>query len=131
MIKRIVLFAFFLLPFTALLAQGGEVEVDVTSFFNTFASLVAGVILVTEALKRALDTYKHTPDILIQIMSWLVGILLTMFGWLMNLGFLSSMLWYQALLYGFGASLAANGVADTKLVQKIIDIIISLFRKKR
>ena len=35
--------------------------------------------------------------------------------------------WDIALLYGFGASLVANGVADTGLVQWVI----GLFRKKR
>lgn len=129
--KRIIFFVVFLLPFTALLAQGGRAEVDMTSPFSTFTSLVAGTLVVTETLKRILGTYKHTPDIFIQVLSWVVGIILTMFAWIIGLGFLAGMLSYHALLYGIGASLAANGVADTKLLQNIILIIISLFGKKQ
>ena len=131
MIKRIIFFAVFLLPFTALLAQGIETEVDLTSFFSTFTSLVAGILVLTEGLKRILGTYKYTPNILIQILSWSVGLILTMFGWIVNLGFLAGLPWYHALLYGLGASLVANGVADTKLLQKIIEVIIYLFGKKQ
>ena len=40
---------------------------------------------------------------------------------------MSDVSWDIALLYGFGASLVANGVADTGLVQWVI----GLFRKKR
>lgn len=45
----------------------------------------------------------------------------------LDAGFVSDVSWDIALLYGFGASLVANGVADTGLVQWVI----GLFRKKR
>ena len=47
--------------------------------------------------------------------------------WWLDAGFVSDVSWDIALLYGFGASLVANGVADTGLVQWVI----GLFRKKR
>ena len=47
--------------------------------------------------------------------------------WWLDAGIVSDVSWDIALLYGFGASLVANGVADTRLVQWVI----GLFRKKR
>jgi hypothetical protein len=128
--KLISLACFLILPFTALLAQGSD-SGELPYHFSTFILLVAIVPIVTEALKKMLGVYKYTPDLLIQILSWSVGILLALFGWWVKLGFLADLLWYQALLYGFGASLAANGVADTKLIQKIIELIISFLNKKK
>ena len=64
--------------------------------------------------------------IVTQIVSWVVGIGITMFGWWQHLGFLDGIEWYIALLYGLGSGLAANGIADTGL----IEWVIGLFRRK-
>lgn len=129
-LKLLTLFAFMLFSTTALFAQdlvGGILpDGDFTEFFTTFGALVAAIPVVTEFLKHLFKVNDNTPKFAIQLLSWGVGIILTMFGWWFQLGFLIGMEWYFALLYGFGASLAANGVADTKIIQWIF----SLFVKK-
>lgn len=127
--------AFFLLLSTffslSLYAQA-EVPISVENSFGfaTFALLVVTTTFVTEALKRVLGKEKHTPNIVIQILSWITGIMLSFFGWNFGMGFLAELLWYEVLLYGIGASLASNGVADTKLIENLIKAIIDGFSKK-
>jgi len=98
-------------------------QTDFAAIFGSFSALVAIIPVIVELIKKVLT---KMPSWAIQLLSWLVGILLTMFGWWMHLGFLDGMTWYIALTYGFGASLAANGIADTGLVQWIV----GLFGKK-
>jgi len=129
-IKHLWVLAFMLISSVTLFAQGvGEIPVPLENYaeaFATFAALVGVIPIVTEFLKRILGANSTTPNALIQTLSWVVGIVLTMFGWWFQLGFLQGIEWYSALLWGFGASLAANGVADTKIIQWIF----SLFVKK-
>ena len=58
-----------------------------------------------------------------QLVSWVVGIVCTMLLWWLDAGFVSDVSWYIALLYGLGASLVANGIADTGLVQWVIGLV--------
>ena len=96
----------------------------VAGAFVTFAALVAVIPVVTEFLKEILSI-KPGGGIWTQVLSWATGILLTLAGWFLDLGFLSGLSAWLALLYGAGASLAANGVFDTQ----IITAIFSLFKK--
>lgn len=99
---------------------------DFSSFFSTFAALVAAIPVVVHFVLKLLKKDSQTPNLVVQIVSWMTGLALTTFGWALSLGFLADISWYWALLYGLAASLAANGVADTK----IIIAILSLFKKK-
>ena len=100
--KRIMLFMMLMLgTVSAVMAQGADVPAtDYDAMIGTFAGFVGGVVVLTEGLKGL---------------------------WWLDAGFVSDVSWDIALLYGFGASLVANGVADTGLVQWVI----GLFRKKR
>ena len=126
--KVLMLMGIMLLPTTLLFAQDGSGESFAVyeSAFTTFVALVAAIPIVVESLKNLFGKTKETPNWLVQLLSWGTGMIMTMFGWSLNLGFLEGLTWEWALIYGFGASLAANGVADTK----IIEWIFSLFRKK-
>ena len=117
-----------LLPTTLLFAQGGSIEplFEFDTVFATFVALVASIPVVVEFLKTMFKVNDQTPSWIVQLLSWVTGLIMTIFGWYFNLGFLSEVTWYWALAYGFGASLAANGVADTQIVQWLF----SLFRKK-
>ncbi len=97
---------------------------DYSSAFTTFAGLVAIIPFVVEGIKKI---FKSISPIVIQIISWVTGIAVTMFGWAFHLGFLNGLEWWQALLYGLGVSLAANGIFDTGL----IEWIVGLFAKKK
>ena len=83
-----------------------------------------GVVVLTEGLKGLFPNMKGWVT---QLVSWCVGLVCAMLLWWLDAGFVSDVSWDIALLYGFGASLVANGVADTGLVQWVI----GLFRKKR
>lgn len=126
--KVLMLMVIMLLPTTLLFAQdgSGEISGSFETAFTTFVALVAAIPVVVEFLKNLFGKTTDTPDWLVQLLSWVTGLIMTIFGWYFNLGFLAEVTWYWALIYGFGASLAANGVADTQIIQWIF----SLFRKK-
>lgn len=96
---------------------------DFGAVYGSLAALVAAIPIVVEIIKKFIT---KMPSWAVQLLSWFVGIAMTMFGWWMHLGFLDGIPWYLALAYGFGASLAANGIADTGLVQWLV----GLFGKK-
>ena len=126
--KGLMLIVIMLLSTTLLFAQDGSGEISggFETAFTTFVALVAAIPVVVEFLKTLLKVNTMTPSWVIQLLSWGTGIVMTMFGWFLNLGFLDGLTWYWAFIYGFGASLAANGVADTQIIQWMF----SLFRKK-
>lgn len=94
---------------------------QVDSVFLSFAALVAGIPFIVEGVKPFFKPFlKPKNRLFIQILSWLTGIAVTMFGWWLNLGFLDGLLWWNALVIGFFASLAANGVYDTGFYEWLI-----------
>lgn len=85
----------------------------------TFAGFVGGVVLLTEGAKRL---FPKMEGLATQIVSWCVGLAAAMLLWWLDAGFVADVSWYVALCYGFGASLVANGIADTGFVQWIIGL---------
>lgn len=113
---------------SAVMAQGPDVPVtDYDAMIGTFAGFAAGVVVLTEGLKGLFPNMKGWVT---QIVSWCVGIAGTMLLWWLDAGFVSDVQWYIALLYGFGASLVANGIADTGLVQWLIGLIVKKSESK-
>ncbi|WP_303019629.1 hypothetical protein [Parabacteroides goldsteinii] len=113
------------LPVLALTVPEAAVETtgDYDAVFLSLSAIVAVVPLIVEIVK---GFFPGMEGIVTQIVSWVVGIGITMFGWWQHLGFLDGIEWYIALLYGLGSGLAANGIADTGL----IEWVIGLFRRK-
>lgn len=99
---------------------------EYANVFTTFAALVAVIPVVVELVKKLVPAITYR-SIVTQIVSWIVGIAVTFAGWYLQLGFLNGIPWQTALLYGIGASLSANGVADVGIVQWVI----GLFAKKK
>ena len=124
--KRIMLFMMLMLvTVSAVMAQVVDVPAtDYEAMISTFGGFIGGVVVLTEGLKGLFPQMKGWVT---QVMSWCVGLVCVMLLWWLDAGFVSDVRWDIALLYGFGASLVANGVADTGLVQWVI----GLFRKKR
>jgi hypothetical protein len=122
-----MLLLLFAVPMAAIAQGTGDVTetTDYEAAFATFAALVAVVPFVVQGIKKLIPSIESS-SLWTQVVSWLTGIVITMFGWVFNLGFLNGLEWWQALLYGLGASLAANGIFDTGL----IEWIIGLFKKK-
>jgi hypothetical protein len=93
--------------------------------FGTFAALAAFIPVAVQFLKKLI-----LPKITgggAQLFSWGIGLAIVMAGWLLHLGFLDGLIWWQALLYGLGACLAANGIFDTG----IAECIVGVFLKKK
>lgn len=120
--RFIMFFCMILCSITMIFAQGSEVEVpDYAQGFETFTALVAITPIVTEFIKRFIP---NMNGIWTQVTSWIIAIVVSMFGWYFNLGFLADINWWQALLYGIGAGLASNGIASTGLVEWLVNLII-------
>ena len=109
------------LPVLALTVPDTSVEIqqDYDTVFLSLSAIVAVIPLVVEIVKGLFPSLKGVGT---QIVSWVVAIGLCMFGWWQHLGFLDGIEWYIALLYGLGSGLAANGIADTGLVQWVIGL---------
>ncbi len=120
----------FVFMFGVVLAVGATVlttdpKAEYSDTFTTFASLVGVIPIVVEFVKNLLKfNTPDTPGWVKQLISWIIGIAITMFGWYFKLGFLNGLDWYYALMWGIGASLAANGVADTKIIQWAFGLFI-------
>ena len=110
--KKLILFFVLMLGFvSAAFAQTGEVAIgtDYDSMIATFAGFAGCVVLLTEGIKALFPKME--------------GLAAAMLLWWLDAGFVADVEWYIALLYGFGASLVANGIADTGLVQWLIGLI--------
>ena len=108
-------------------AQDGIViPPEVGDFFGlgTFAALVAVIPVVVELFKRLFPKMSHLGN---QIFSWGIGLVITAVCWLFHFGFLAGLEWWMMLLYGAGASLAANGVFDVGFISGIFD---KIFKKQ-
>lgn len=119
--KLILIFALTLGAVSAAFAQGGDVSTgtDYDGMIATFAGFAGCVVLLTEGLKRL---FPKMEGLATQLVSWCVGIAAAMLLWWLDAGFVADVQWWVALLYGLGASLVANGIADTGLVQWIIGL---------
>lgn len=122
-------FALMLCSVSAVFAETGDVStaVDYDGMIATFAGFSGMVVLLTEGIK---SLFPKMSGLVTQIVSWCVGIAGAMLLWWLDAGFVSDVQWYIALLYGFGASLVANGIADTGLVQWLIGLIVKKSESK-
>lgn len=121
--KKLILFFALILGFvSAAFAQTGEISTgtDYDGMIATFAGFAGCVVLLTEGIKAL---FPKMEGLVTQIVSWTVGLAAAMLLWWLDAGFVADVEWYIALLYGFGASLVANGIADTGLVQWFIGLI--------
>lgn len=121
--KKMVLFFALMLGFvSAAFAQTGDVSTgtDYDGMITTFAGFAGGIVLLTEGIKAL---FPKMNGVATQAASWCVGLSASMLLWWLDAGFVSDVQWYIALLYGFGASLVANGIADTGLVQWLVGLV--------
>ena len=121
--KKLILFFALMLGFVSVVfAQTGDVStsMDYDSMIATFAGFAGCVVLLTEGIKTL---FPKMEGLATQIVSWCVGLVAAMLLWWLDAGFVADVEWYITLLYGFGASLVANGIADTGLVQWLIGLI--------
>lgn len=112
---------------TPVIAAETTVESDFTQYFATFAAFVAVVPFIVEGLKHAFNTTKGWINILI---SWVTGIVVAIAAHFLDLGVFGNFTILQTIVTGFGASLAANGVFDSGIITKILELLIPKLRKR-
>ena len=88
--------------------------------FLSFGAVLIAVYAITNLIK---DTFPAAP----QVLSWVVGIVLSMLGWFLELGIFFEMTWYFALVTGFFISLAANGIYDSGWIETAWQLLKQLF----
>jgi sterol desaturase/sphingolipid hydroxylase (fatty acid hydroxylase superfamily) len=115
-----------MLPLT-IFAQTVEPPTDWTGVianFNGWFATLAGIAAVTVFVSGFINTlFKITKKIGKQIVAWLVAIILTVVGNLLNLGFMSEFPWLTTLAYGFAAGLVANGMFDIPTVTALLQFL--------
>ena len=93
--KIVLLMLTLMLTYVGVYAQTTvEPTPDYSSAFTTFAGLVTIIPFVVEGVKRI---FKSISPIVIQIISWVTGIAVTMFGWAFHLGFLNGLEWCRSI----------------------------------
>jgi len=126
--KKLIMFALALLMFPILIfAQDPEVPTnwtEVIANFNGWFATLAGIAAVTVFIAGFVNTLlKITKKIGKQIVAWLIAIILTVIGNLLNLGFMSEFPWLTTILYGFAAGLVANGMFDIPTVTALLQFL--------
>lgn len=103
-------------------AQDADNPIDDFDFIGMFISipaLAAGVVVITELVKKAIkDKFKY-----IQYISWLIAVLLSAVGFIFKLGIFSGVKWYIGLIYALSAGLIANGLFDWQFIQIILKLL--------
>ena len=91
-----------------------------------FILIILLIPFITEFLKKVLGKTKHTANILVQAISWIVGVFSMIIAQVSGLQILQDVSIFTAMLYGLFAAFCANGIADTKIIQTFL----LLFKKK-
>lgn len=95
-----------------------------------FASL-AGIALLTAFLTALFNGWlKITKPFVKQLIAWAVAIILTVLSDLFNFGYAKDFTIVFAIVNGFAAGLAANGVFDIPILKAILDKIEGWFPPK-
>jgi hypothetical protein len=121
--KLLFLFSLFamMLVVTPIIAFGAnESPSELQNPFVSFIALSAAIPFIAEIVIRL---FRPPTGLWTQIVSIIVGVGVTLLGWLFNLGFLSDLLWWHAIIVGLSASLAANGIWDIGLYEAILKAI--------
>jgi len=91
---------------------------------KVFILIVLVIPFITEFLKKILGKTKNSPNIIVQALSWIVGVFLMVICQLAGLSILQDVSILTAMLYGLFAALCANGIADTKIIQTFLGISV-------
>ena len=92
-------------------------------FENFFISLAAVIPLVTFITALVNRFIRITAGWAKQTLSWIIAMAVALAGWYLKVGIFETLTIYGAILYGFGAGLAANGFFDIKIIQAILEAL--------
>ena len=92
---------------------------DVVSLFNTIFTLSGAVILLSEYVSR----YTKADGKWARLQSWVVAILLGIFGTWLNIGIFHDMDWKGGLLIGIITGLVSNGIFSIDAIKSILETL--------
>lgn len=98
---------------------------DLMHFFAMFGALLPLVVSITAFLVNRF-TLKPTAK---QITAWAVSIGLSFAGWWLQIGYLTDITWWMALVHGAALGLAANGFFDIAIIKAILNAIFPPSKK--
>jgi hypothetical protein len=104
-----------------------DVVVNLNTYFGSFLGLA---VLATFLAAFMNGILKVTSKWIRQLVAWGVAIILMLISALANFGFASEFPILQALVYGLGVGLVANGVFDVPVVKAILDKVEGWFKPK-
>lgn len=93
--------------------------IDLSTYFKNFVTLVGALPIAVEFIKYTVKV----KGITLQIISWSIGLILSLLAWHFKLGMFENIteIWH-VLLIGLLAALASNGIADIKLLRAILSL---------
>src|SRR5690606_35771824 len=93
------------------------------ALFDSLEGIVILMSIVTPLLTNLINSFAKLTGKAVQILSWVTGLLLALLGYYFNLGMMSGIEIWQALLIGLGAGLVSNGLFDIGLVKSILKMV--------
>jgi hypothetical protein len=93
--------------------------VDILQYVQSMAAMLVLIPIIVEFANMVLKIH----GLGLQILSWVIGIAISIVAQLLDLGIFADLVLWQAAVVGLGASLAANGVADLGFIQSILKLI--------
>lgn len=120
--KKIISFIIVILAPTLLFASTPELGADFEWLNSIYVSL-STMALATYAATEVAKIKIKPPTSLISILLALgIGLSISMLGWLLKIGFLSTVPFYLALVYGLiSTAIAAFGYDIIRAIQKVIN----------
>ena len=114
--KQVVGFLFSLLATAVGFDESPEM---VASFGSVLLAVYAGTALFKLVVNHSTLT---------QVVSWVLGLLISLAAWYLDLGMFAEMTWYFALITGFGVALVANGIKDSEWIESLLKLIKDLIK---
>ena len=96
-----------------------DIMAVVTNTFTTIAALAAMVVLATAFFKRLLNS----NDAWTRLISGITALLLSVLGWLLQIGIFAGVAWFYIIIYGLSAALVANGLATYDFIKTVLMFI--------
>ena len=104
-------------------ADGGEVintQPELVNMVLTFGAFASTVTIATDMFFQLIKSGNKRVN---QILSWLVALVVAVLAKMINLGVFENMEWWLTIVYAIAGGLAANGIADVKMLKSLLQLI--------
>lgn len=133
--KKMILFFILILGSAVIFAQDlpappdswGDIIMNPEKWFLSFGAISLLTAFLAAFLNGAL---KVTKNFVKQLVAWIVAIILVVGSDLLNFGYAAEFPILLAVIHGFGAGLASNGVFDIPVIKGVLDTIEKWFNPK-